>query len=425
MSGGSAPPAAPLRPRSGERTPLTGPLPLRVALRFLSGGGGGLLGSTARAALAASTLGVAAMGVAMALMTGYREDLEAKLVGGNAAVLVYPPAEEEGGAAAGGTAATLSAIAALDGVDRVEAVAYAQGVITSASGETEITLRGADSGQGLLAGDPALLAPDGDGVPGVVLGADLARTLAARPGERLRLVIVALGESGPAFVYRTVRFAGTYDSGFAEFDQAWGVASRELVRSLAPQGPVSLEVALADPGRAEERAEAIRALVPDGSMVTHWKELNRELFQALRLQQAALFLLLGLIVLVSTFHVASTLVVLVRERWRDLGVLAALGLSPRRLRDLFLLYGGALGVAGVGLGLALAAAISRAADRFELIRFGPDVASIYFLRAVPFRLSLEAAGAIALFTLAVTFASCWFPARRALRLDPSAALRYE
>ena len=156
-----------------------------------------------------------------------------------------------------------------------------------------------------------------------------------------------------------------------------------------------------------------------------WKELNRELFAALKLQQLALFLLLGLIVLVSTFNVASTLVVLVRERLRDLGVLAALGLSPARLRSVFLLYGGALGLAGVALGLVLAFAIAWLADRFELIRFGPEIASIYFLRAVPFRLSLESAAAIAAFTLGVTFLSCWFPARRALKIDPAAALRWE
>jgi lipoprotein-releasing system permease protein len=407
---------------AGDGVRLGGPLSLRIALRFLSGRGSRLLGSTALAALSASTLGVMAMGVAMALMTGYREDLEAKLVGGNAAVLVYPPSDPE---FAGEVRELAAAIAAMPGVVRVEPVAYAQGVIGSAADEAEVTLRGAESGQGLLAASHAQLAPDGEGISGVVLGADLARRLRAEPGERLRLVVVAMGERGPKFVYRTVRHAGVYDSGFAEFDQAWGVAAREMVKALVPGAVESLEIALADPGTAGEVAGAIREIAPDGSVVTDWRELNRDLFAALRLQQLALFLLLGLIVLVSTFNVASTLVVLVRERLRDLGVLAALGLSPRRLRDLFLLYGGALGLAGVTAGLGLAFAISWAADRFELIRFGPDVASIYFLRAVPFRLSPADAGAIALFTLAVTFLSCWFPARRALRLDPAEALRFE
>jgi len=246
-----------------------------------------------------------------------------------------------------------------------------------------------------------------------------------KEGERLRLVVIAMGERSPRFVYRTVRFAGTFDSGFAEFDQAWGVASRELVKSLAPDSIDSLELALADPGRSEAVADQIRTLAPDGTVVTEWRELNRELFAALRLQQLALFLLLGLIVLVSTFNVASTLVVLVRERLRDLGVLAAMGLAPKRLQNVFLLYGGALGVCGALLGLAIAFAVSWAANRFELIRFGPDIASIYFLRSVPFRLAADDALAIALFTVVVTFISCWLPSRRALKLDPATALRFE
>jgi lipoprotein-releasing system permease protein len=358
----------------------------------------------------------------MALMTGYREDLEAKLVGGNAAVLVYPPMEAERALEVGALAERLRALA---GVTRVEPVAYVQGVLTAKAGEAEVTLRGADSGEGLVSGSAEALAVDAEGVAGVVLGADLAKKLGVTPGEKVRLVVVAMDDRGPKFVYRTVRYAGSYDSGFAEFDQAWGVAARSVVKGLAPEAVESLEIALADPGRADEVAEEVRAFAPAGTVVTDWRELNRELFAALALQQLALFLLLGLIVLVSTFNVASTLVVLVRERLRDLGVLAAIGLAPARLRRIFLLYGGALGLAGVLLGLALAWAISWSANRFELIRFGPDVASIYFLRAVPFRLSLADAGAIALFTLAVTFVSCWFPARRALKLDPAAALRWE
>jgi ABC-type lipoprotein release transport system permease subunit len=95
------------------------------------------------------------------------------------------------------------------------------------------------------------------------------------------------------------------------------------------------------------------------------------------------------------------------------------------MRWVFLLYGGALGLAGTLLGLALAATISWVMNTFELISFGPEIAAIYFLRAVPFHLAPGDAALIALFTLAVTLISCWLPSRRALTLDPSAALRYE
>ena len=110
----------------------------------------------------------------------------------------------------------------------------------------------------------------------------------------------------------------------------------------------SLEIAVADPARAGDLAEEIRASarrrLPGHRLAA---SSTASCSRRSRLQQLALFLLLGLIVLVSTFNVASTLVVLVRERLRDIGVLAALGLSPEQLRGVFLLYGGALGLAGV------------------------------------------------------------------------------
>lgn len=408
--------------RPGVSAPLGGSLLAALALRFLRGRGSRLLSSTAMAALAASTLGVTAMGVAMALMTGYRGDLQKKLVGANAAVLVYPPLALDRDA---GASRLSDAIRGLPEVRRVDRVAYVQGVMATGGREAEVTLRGAAADAGLLSAGGADLSLDADGIPGVVLGVDLAHDLGVNPGDRLRLVVVAAGEGAPKFVYRTLRFAGTFSSGFAEFDREWAVTSRDTVVALAPEGMESLEVVLDDLELAPPVAEAIRGLAPEGTLVTDWKELNRELFAALALQKAALFLLLGLIVLVSTFNVASSLVVLVRERRRDLGVLAALGLAPQSMRRVFLLYGGALGSAGTVLGLALAAAISWVMNTFELISFGPEIASIYFLRAVPFHLAPGDAGLIALFTLAVTFLSCWLPSRRALRLDPSAALRYE
>jgi len=410
------------RPPADLPTPLSGSLLYALALRFLRGRGSRLLSSTAMAALAASTLGVTAMGVAMALMTGYRGDLQKKLVGGNAAVLVYPPLELE---RSDRGLRLAEEIRQLPEVTRVDRVAYVQGVMATGRQEAEVTLRGAAPGAGLLQATAAELAADADGIPGVVLGVDLAHDLGAAPGDRLRLVVVAMGEGAPKFVYRTLRFAGTFSTGFSEFDREWAVASRETVAALAPEGMESLEVTVGDLDRAPAVAEAIRAQAPEGTLVTDWKELNRELFSALALQKAALFLLLGLIVLVSTFNVASSLVVLVRERRRDLGVLAALGLAPQRMRWVFLLYGGALGATGTLAGLLLAGAISWVMNTFELISFGPEIASIYFLRAVPFKLTLADAGWIGLFTLGITLVSCWLPSRRALTLDPSAALRYE
>ena len=133
----------------------------------------------------------------------------------------------------------------------------------------------------------------------------------------------------------------------------------------------------------------------------------------------------GLIVLVSTFNVSSTLVVLVRERMRDIGLLGALGLRPGSLRLIFLLYAGFLGALGTLLGVAIGWGTSWVLTRFELIRFDAEVAAIYFISSVPFRLERGDLGAIVVFALAINLLACLLPAWRAARLDPAAALRYE
>jgi lipoprotein-releasing system permease protein len=404
-----------------------------IAWRFLRGRQSQLLNGTARAALIATLLGVTAMVIAMALMTGYREDLRRKLVRGNAAIIAYPMF---------GSVATLEeddrmALAALPGVTDVRTVVYGQGALVGgrALDGLEVTLRGVDQSTTLL--DLGVVEfvsdfSDGesllrDGRLGVVLGSELAKRLAAEPGETLRLMVLGLHQGQPRFRYRSVELAGTFTTGFSEFDQAWVVTDRdELIRLAGGETGSSLvEIALEDPDRADVVANEVRAVLESEYLVTHWRDLNRELFTALKVQQIALFFVLGLIVLVSTFNVASSLVVLVREKMRDIGSLAAIGLSPRDLRSVFLLYGLGLGAVGTLAGIGLGALASWVLTHFELIRFEPELAAIYFISSVPFRIELQDILAVALFSLTVTVVACWVPARRAATILPATALRYE
>jgi len=404
-----------------------------IAWRFLRGRESQLLNGTARAALIATLLGVTAMVIAMALMTGYREDLRRKLVRGNAAIIAYPMF---------GSDATLeesdrTALAALPWVSDVRTVVYGQGALVGgrALDGLEVTLRGVDQSTTLRdLGDVEFVSDfsDGesllrDGRLGVVLGSELAKRLAAEPGETLRLMVLGLHQGRPRFRYRSVELAGTFTTGFSEFDQAWLVTDRdELIRLAGGETGSSLvEIALEDPDRADEVADQVRAVLESEYLVTHWRDLNRELFTALKVQQIALFFVLGLIVLVSTFNVASSLVVLVREKMRDIGSLAAIGLSPGDLRSVFLFYGLGLGAVGTLAGIGLGALASWILTTFELIRFEPELAAIYFISSVPFRIELQDILAVALFSLTVTVVACWVPARRAASILPATALRYE
>jgi lipoprotein-releasing system permease protein len=130
-------------------------------------------------------------------------------------------------------------------------------------------------------------------------------------------------------------------------------------------------------------------------------------------------------VLVSTFNVASTLMVLVRERLRDVGVLGALGLSRRRLMLVFVAYGGALGLVGTLLGVGLGCAVSWVFGHYRLIRFDPEVAAIYFVSAVPFRVEGGDLLAVTTFSVLFTLLSCLLPTLRVVRTRAADALRYE
>ena len=227
--------------------------------------------------------------------------------------------------------------------------------------------------------------------------------------------------------FRSLRLADTFTTGLAEFDRSWVLLDRALVERLMG-GETALdllELTVTDPNAAPRIAEAASRVLEPDFVVTDWRQLNRELFTALKLQQVVLFLVLGLIVLVSTFNVASTLVVLVRERMRDIGMLGALGLRPGKLRGVFLVYGGVLGVFGTLVGVLAGWGICWVLTTFELVRFDAEVAAIYFISSVPFQVEPRDVLAVVGFALLVTLLACFLPAWRAARVDPSSALRYE
>ena len=402
----------------------TGSVVWWIAARYLVGARSRLLSGTARSALGSTALGVASMVISMALMSGYSDSVQRRLL--EAGPLLVQPL---GDAASEPAAADRIAERLRDvpGAGTVAVTVAGQGLLASSGNRAgvDVTTRGVLPGASSFGASEEQLARDEAGFEAIVVGRELQRALGVSEGDRVSLTaILPPASSGPRFAFRTLRIAGAFETGFSEYDRGYAVVHRETAVALGG-GQAVIEVATAAGASVSEVQEQIEELVGGEALVTDWRLSNRRIFAAFRLQKWGLFLILGLIVLVSTFNIASALVVLVRERGRDTAVLAALGLGPRRVRRVFLLGGMSLGVLGTALGLALGSLISVIITRYELVRFDPGVAEIYFISSVPFDLRTLDLLAVAGFSLLVTALACWWPARLGAAVEPARALRWE
>ena len=364
------------------------------------------------------------MVVSMALMSGYTSSVENRLL--QSGPLVVTPLGEAAGdlASADETAGRLRR---LSGVERVGVTLAGQGALASRTNPAgvDVWFRGVLPGASSFGAGEEELERNADGFDAVVLGRQLQRTLGAADGDLLRLTAIVGSPSGqPRFAYRRLRVAGAFETGFSEYDRSYAVLHRDAVEALGAVGVV-LEVATSEGADPSAVHRSIEEVVGADALVTDWRRGNRDIFAALRLQKWGLFLILGLIVLVSTFNIAAALVVMVRERGRDTAVLGALGLGPRRLRRVFLVCGLSLGAAGTALGLLLGSLVSGIITRYELVRFDPGVAEIYFISSVPFDVRALDLLAVAGFSLLVVSLACWWPARLAASLEPARALHWE
>ncbi|HEY1252428.1 MAG TPA: ABC transporter permease [Thermoanaerobaculia bacterium] len=411
-------------------------LAFEVALRYVRSRPSRLISSVSLLSIGGIALGVAALVVAMGLLTGYRTEIRERLIGANAAVVVFP-------LIAGGESDTTALEARLGKVAGVRAVApviYQTGVASSTATPdgTDAVLKGIDADTERKVSDLDAYLPDAaravtkatpDAPASVAIGYELAHKLDVREGDPVVLAVADNALQGGRFAPRTGRFrvGRVFRTNFAEYDSEWIFMDRQELRRLARlEGAANVvEIRLNALRDTESVVTAVRAAAGNGYSVSDWRSMNGGLFAMLVIQQAALFLVIGLIVAVSTFNIVATLVMTVQEKKRDIGVLTTLGAEPRLLRRIFLWLGALLGGTGVVAGVLFGVAVCWAATRFRLLSFPAGVAEIYFVSFIPFLVRIRDLAAIVLFSAAAILVASWVPARRAGRLDVAEALRYE
>jgi lipoprotein-releasing system permease protein len=414
------------------------PLSLEVAVGYLRSRPSRLISSVSLLSIGGIALGVAALVVAMGLLSGYRREIQEKLIGANAEVVVFPLVLPSG--AYPDAASAAARLAKLPRVRAVAPVLYQTAVASSKATPdgVDAILKGVDPaaeravsqmGEYLPGAEKTLTRGSDTEPPGVAIGVELARRLDVREGDAIALSAPDRSPGAARLTPRTGRFrvAKIFRTNFAEYDSEWVFLDRETLRGLSRLAADAeiLEVKLDTIRDTESAARQIEKAAGPGFSVTDWRRMNGNLFSALAIQQTTLFLVIGLIVAVSTFNVVATLVMTVQEKKRDIGVLSALGAEPRFFSRVFLTLGALLGGAGVAAGLLLGWLICFGATTFRLLSFPPGVAEIYFVSFIPFLVRLQDVAAIVAFAALAILLASWVPARRASRINIADALRYD
>jgi lipoprotein-releasing system permease protein len=373
-------------------------------------------------------LGVAALIVVLAVMTGFQDGIRDKIIAANPHLLIF---------GAGGGIADAEAIAGrvktVAGVRSATPFVLQQALFTSEGGGAHGGLvRGVDLATPALVADLRAQLRAGrldlllDGQPAILLGVELARTLGVVVGDGVTVISPKGAVTAVGLVPRMRRFtvAGTVEVGMYEYDSSIAYLTLAAAQEFAAlsRRVTGIEVKLTDPFEAKRVGAAIARQLGFGYWVRDWMDMNRNLFAALQLEKLALFVIVTIIVLVAAFAIIGHLVLLVAEKRKEIGILKALGASASSITAVFFTVGMTIGVVGTVAGSAVGLLLIWVQNTYKIIRLAGDVYQIDYL---PMKLTPTDFLLIVGSTLLLSFLATILPARRAGALIPVDVLRYE
>ena len=387
-------------------------------------------------ALGGVTIGVGALVVVIGVMSGMQEDLLGKILESSPHVLV----QQQGSSLRMDDWEAVS-----DRVRQIEGVqAVAPWVLT-----TVTALRGRYSQSADMYGvaidleGPAVtdmeariqegahdLGPTESGLPPVLMGSRLAARMQVFNGDTLTLIafenltVDVMGMPSPSM--RQYEVTGTFTTGMYDYDikniyvpieaaqEQLGILDRDQVSGLG--------VRVDDPDRALSVSDLIQSSLGNDFYAVSWSTTNRALFSALELEKLAMYLILTLIVVVAAFNIVSTLVMVVVDRTREIGILKSMGMTDRMILRIFMLQGLSIGIIGTTLGTVLGLVLSWVLDTFEIITIPAEV---YFVEKLPVSIHATDVGMIVSVSLLIAFLATIYPALKASQLEPVRAIRHE
>ncbi len=392
------------------------------------------------------TVGVAALIATLAVMTGFKEELQAKILGANSHIVIDDRTRE-------GLENVEPLIETVTKVPRVIAATpfiFKQVLLSSDNGVFGVILRGVDParearvtkiGQNIVQGKLEYLAhtdqtppapsltKKGVTLPGIIIGVELASRLESFLGDTLNVISpVGLENVGGARAMgmtpkiRKFKVVGIFDSGMYEYDSALAyITIPEAQKFFNLTGKVSgIEVKVSDTSAAPEIAQEIEHKLGFPYHARDWLKMNKSLFSALKLEKIVMFIILALIILVASFNIVSTLTMTVLEKGREIAILKAMGASRKSIMRIFMLEGVLIGSIGVILGLPLGLLICSV-----LVQFYKLPTDVYYINHLPVRVLPFDLILVSVSALLIGFLATLYPSYQAAKLDPAEALRYE
>jgi len=374
-------------------------------------------------------VGVMALVIALALMTGLQGELRDRILSSQAHIYVWKT---------GGITDYTSEVAKLRQVPGVAGAAptiLGKALVVAGDAQAFISVKAVDPAleptvtgikEAMRQGSLDVLANESeDQPPAILIGEDLAKQLNVSLGDSVTLVTPQGTLSPMGMIPRTrrARVAGIYNLGLYEFDSSYGFVSLPFGERLMGKDAADLiQLRVTDIWDAPRIADDVTRRLGPAYVAQDWSDLNQSLFTALGLEKMAISIAIGLIVMVAALNIVASLILLVMEKSRDIAILKTMGTSPKRIMTIFMMQGLIIGIAGTVFGGSGGLALCWVLDRYRLIQIPIDV---YQISYVPFVVEPLDFTAVILAALSICFVSTIYPSRQASRLDPVQALRFE